>query len=172
MEYKDNLTAEYVRSILNYDPETGIFVWKDREELTPNNRAKLTGKVAGTKGRYIRLCIDRQYYLAHRIAWIYIKGNVENFKKMEVDHINLDKHDNRINNLRICNNKANNRHNRKKLKTNTTGYKGVFKDKNKFRSSISVNNKRIYLGYFDTAEEAYEAYCNAAGEFHGEFARF
>jgi len=93
-------------------------------------------------------------------------------KDMIVDHINGDKLDNRKCNLRICT-QAQNCCNSKKQKNNTSGYKGVcwHTTRKKWFSSIKYNKKNISLGYFNTPEEAYAAYCKAAKELHGEFAR-
>ena len=90
-----------------------------------------------------------------------------------VDHINGIKTDNRRCNLRICS-AAQNQHNQKRRTDNTTGYKGVVfrPDSGRFRARICINGKRKNLGLFDSAEEAYAAYCSAAIRFHGEFANF
>lgn len=89
----------------------------------------------------------------------------------QIDHINGDPTDNRRCNLRICTLADNNR-NRKAQKTNTTGLKGVHMDKETgfFISQIQNQGKKVYLGYYKTAEEAHAAYCKAATELHGEFA--
>lgn len=89
-----------------------------------------------------------------------------------VDHISRNTLDNRKCNLRICTRQENSR-NCKNMNTNKSGYKGVGfkKDQNKWRARISFNNKSIHLGYFDTPEEAYEAYCKASKKYHGEFGR-
>ena len=89
---------------------------------------------------------------------------------MEVDHINGDKSDNRKENLRICT-LLENRRNRTKYKSNTTGYKGVYYDRRKIRAKIKTDNKQIYLGSFKTLKEAAKAYNEAALKYHGEYAR-
>ena len=87
----------------------------------------------------------------------------------QVDHINCNKLDNRKCNLRLCSNQQNccNRDGKKGRDLP----KGVCKSKNKFRSGIMVNGTRIYLGNFDTPEEAHAAYCAASRNYHGEFSR-
>lgn len=92
-------------------------------------------------------------------------------KREQVDHINGDSSDNRLENLRLATNTQNAR-NRGKSKHNTSGYKGVFwhKATNKWTAQIGVDRKRIYLGIFDTPELAHRAYCEAAKVYHGEFA--
>ncbi len=92
---------------------------------------------------------------------------------IEVDHIDGDKLNNKINNLRAASTRQN-QWNSKKPITNTSGYKGAFWhiNKKKWISAIKVNKKLIHLGTYKTAEEAHEAYKAAALELHGEFARF
>jgi len=89
-----------------------------------------------------------------------------------VDHIFHDTLDNRKSELRLCTG-SQNQHNAGKREDNTSGYKGVgFRsDRNLWRSRIVVNGKRIFLGNFGSPEEAHQAYCKAAAELHGEFAR-
>ena len=91
---------------------------------------------------------------------------------MEVDHINLDKLDNRRCNLRLAT-AAQNQRNRPAYSTNTSGYKGVMwhKGANKWRARIVCGGKKHSLGLYESKELAYEAYCNAAKQMHGEFAR-
>ena len=92
-----------------------------------------------------------------------------------VDHKNRDTSDNRIENLRLATYSQNAR-NRKRSALSTTGLKGAARfnsprNLKRFRSTITIDGKRIHLGQFDTAEEAHEAYVKAATELHGEFCR-
>jgi hypothetical protein len=89
----------------------------------------------------------------------------------QIDHINGDRGDNRIANLRWCS-RNQNQHNKGKCKTNTSGFKGVCREDGKWRASIWLNNKFNRIGSFDTPEEAFDAYKAKARELHGEFARF
>ena len=91
--------------------------------------------------------------------------------KMQVDHINGNKLDNRKENLRLATNQQN-QHNVGKRKNNTSGYKGVswYRKRKKWKAAIKHNKKSIHLGYYDTPEEASRAYDKAAVEFFGEFA--
>jgi hypothetical protein len=91
--------------------------------------------------------------------------------KIQVDHINHNLLDNRKENLRICTGAENTR-NMQRLKRNTSGYKGVSWDKNrkKWTAYIHKNNKQIYLGRYQTKEQAAEIYNEAAIKYHGEFA--
>jgi hypothetical protein len=93
-------------------------------------------------------------------------------KKEYVDHINLDKRDNRLENLRICD-ASQNIANQPKRKDNTSGYKGVYLDKrrNKWCAEIKFYKKKRFLGYFMSPEEAREVYKKASKEIHKEFSR-
>lgn len=97
----------------------------------------------------------------------WIMGFPEGF---EIDHINRDKLDNRRCNLRVCSRQENN-FNRDKQSNNTSGYKGVSfnKQKNKYTTQYRYNRKDTHIGTFNTAEEAYEAYCKKTREIHGDF---
>jgi len=92
-------------------------------------------------------------------------------EELEVDHINQNKLDNRKNNLRLCT-KAENRMNRSKYKTNTSGEKGVYFHKRDtvWTAQIGISGKRIHLGYFKEKKNAVKAYNLAAVKYHGEFA--
>lgn len=90
---------------------------------------------------------------------------------METDHINGNKLDNRRRNLRIVTHNQN-MYNKKKYKNNTVGFKGISLYEGKYQARIGHDGKRIYLGAFNTPEEAHKAYCKAAKELHGRYARF
>lgn len=89
-----------------------------------------------------------------------------------VDHIDGNTLNNRRDNLRLCT-RSQNMRNQGANRRNTSGYKGVDwnKDRRVWRAHITVDNRKIYLGYFDTAEEAHKAYCEASAKYHGEFGR-
>lgn len=161
------ISREDVDQMVRYEPETGLFYWR----VTNSNRAK-AGSVAGTinsKGHVV-IGINRKHYLAHRLAWLLTH---DAWPSKEIDHKNGDPRDNRIKNLRAATH-AENMRNRRNAANNTSGFKGVrwSADKNKWRARIQINSKQIHLGYFQTTEDAYTAYCSAAERHHGEFARF
>lgn len=89
---------------------------------------------------------------------------------MQVDHINGNPLDNRLCNLRIAK-RAENMWNMGRNSKNTSGYKGVswMATNNKWQVKIRVNGERKWLGLFDTAEEGYAVYCEAARKYHGDF---
>ena len=154
------LTQNHLKSLLDYAPDTGAFTWRV-------SRGKATrGAVAGSLSHdgYMRICIDRNMYLAHRLAFLYVNGK---FPKDCIDHINGNKADNRISNLREAS-PAENSQNIKCYMTNTSGFTGVYFNKrhNKFYARINYSGKRKHLGHFDTAELASEAYKEAKQAFH------
>lgn len=158
------LTQEKLREILNYNPATGIFLWKKK------GRGRPFGKVAGTKHStgYIHITICRKIYKAHRLVWLYIHGK---FPEYDMDHINHIKDDNSLKNLRSCT-RSENMGNQRKQINNVSQYKGVswVKEKRKWKSRIGHDNKVIHLGYFDGKEDAAIAYNKKSVELFGEFA--
>lgn len=168
---RSDLTAEYVRSILHYDPETGVFVWKSRPDIRPSANARREGKVAGCVDPYgyQRIGVDGHRYFGHRLAWLHTHGE---WPKGQLDHIDGNRANNRIANLRIATT-AQNAANSRAHRDNRSGFKGVSWSKvaKRWIAQISRAGQYRYLGYFDTPEEAHAAYCEAARELHGEFAR-
>ena len=154
---KADLTAERLRDLLNYDTETGIFVWKTTA------KAFLHGRQAGAIDRYgyIRIKVDGKSYSAHRLAWLYVHST---WPTDEIDHINGVRNDNRFGNLRVITRQGN-VHNRRKS-WSASGYMGVYANHGKWRSAINLDGKTISLGNFNTPEEAYAAYLEAKRRHH------
>jgi hypothetical protein len=147
------LTQERLKELLHYDPDTGIFT-----NLTQRANCVKKGAVAGWNDNgYVRIEILGKNYRAHRLGWLYMYGA---FPKKDVDHINGDRSDNRIANLREATDLQNGQNRHAPGKNNTSGYLGVSwsKRENKFIAQIRVNRKGRQLGFFDTAEEAHECY--------------
>jgi hypothetical protein len=157
------LTVTRLQSALDYNPDTGVFTWKDA-----GRRTDLNGKVAGVDdGRgYLLIKIDQVYYKAHRLAWLYVTGE---WPLGEIDHRNEIKGDNRFSNLREAS-RIQNAWNTGAHKNNTSGHKGVDLSYGKWRARIRVGSKRVNLGVFDSAEDASAAYERAAAQHHGNFA--
>jgi hypothetical protein len=160
----NDLTAEQVRAILSYDPETGAFTWRARPSVRAGRRA---GRVV--PDGYVKIEHDGRSYFAHRLAWLYVYGD---WPEAYVDHINGIRSDNRICNLRKANLSQNNAH-RRGAECNG-GLRGAsfHKSVGRWRARIRNGGKEIELGYFDTAEEAHAAYRNASLKLHGEFSVF
>jgi hypothetical protein len=165
------LTQEYVKSILDYNPETGVFLWKHRSDVTAFWNTRYSNTIAGwiNGDGYREIKINTVSYLCHRLAWFYTYGK---WPINDLDHRNRIRHDNRLKNLRPATN-AQNQRNRSKQKNNTSGFKGVtlFKQSGKWIAHIRVNGKRIHLGLYDCKAAAWIAYQIAADIYHGEFAR-
>jgi len=156
-----------LKELLHYNPETGVFT--RLVDTGPNAKA---GDVVGSKNNngYLRVVLDGKLYALHRLAVVYMTGKMP---EGDVDHANGDKADNRWSNLRPCS-RAQNMANSKRQVNNKSGFKGVCYDargQKKWRAQISVANKKVYLGSFDTAQDAHLAYIAAANKFHGEYAK-
>lgn len=158
------LTQSELKSQLSYNKDTGIFTWK----INKSRLAKI-GNIAGSlhNNGYYSICINNKQYLAHRLAWLYISGEMP---KNNIDHIDNNKINNKINNLREAT-KSQNEFNTKLRNNNSSGFKGVCLDKRKnlWYSSSCINNKRTFLGCFKTAQLASVAYINFTKKHHGEF---
>lgn len=158
------ITAERLREVLSYDPDTGVFTWRvDRGRKT-------SGIQAGSLMHgYPSIMIDGRNYFSHRLAWLYTTGD---WPPGQIDHHDMDKTNNRWVNLRIAT-RSQNGANRRALRVNTSGFKGVCWDSmtSNWKAQISVRGKNIHLGRYYTQQEAHAAYCRAAQEYFGEFAR-
>lgn len=162
-----------------YDPETGNLLWRERPREHFNSEAgwlcskfRDAGKVAGNKAKhgYITVRVNYKLYYAHRIIWEMHNGPIP--KGMQVDHIDMDRANNRLLNMRLANNAQNNS-NRGLQSNNTSGYKGVSwdKSKGKWAAQIKVGAKNHHIGRFDSIEEAASARRKATEHYHGQFAR-
>ena len=149
---RPELTAEQLRSILHYSPETGIFTRK----VSTSNSVKV-GDVAGSLDGdgYLQIKVCSRKYRAHRLAWLHVYGE---WPTDQIDHINRNRSDNRIANLREVTNKQN-LQNTGKRSNNTSGHPGVrwHKRASKWRACIKHDYKHIHLGYFSILEEAISA---------------
>jgi hypothetical protein len=151
------LTQEYLRAHLHYNPETGIFT-----NLTNRAPTIKAGTIAGfiRKDGYVVIKICSRAYKAHRLAWLYVYGK---FPDQCTDHINGNRGDNRIDNLREATNRQNSENKTKPAKHNKSGYLGVSYRKNdkKWRATIFIDGMNRSLGDFDSPELASEAYIKA-----------
>lgn len=171
MAKRGGITQEYLKSILDYDPETGVFIWRWRYDLPKICNYRDAGKEAGTirPTGYRYISIDYRHWAAHRLAHIIMTGE---HPVGDIDHINLDKADNRWCNLRLAT-RSQNQSNVPCHKLNKSGVKGVHlqKDCGRWVAYITVNRKRRHLGMFATKEEAIAARVEASLRLFGEFTR-
>lgn len=171
MASNEPITSDYVRSILDYDPETGGFRWREREDVS----AQWNGKHAGTRAGcvhnngYIQISLNDRLYNAHRLAWLI---TTDSWPRQQIDHIDRDRSNNRIANLRQAT-RSENQHNRGAASNNTSGKKGVVYDarRNHWVARIAVSGRQVHLGLFANLDDAAAAYADAARRLHGEFAR-
>jgi len=158
------ITQAELKEVLEYNPDTGLFT-----RIKATSPTAKIGDVAGHKHYtgYIKIKIKYKIYRAHRLAYLYMTGN---FPKNSIDHINHIKDDNRWINLRDAT-QSQNQSNIKKLKNNTSGYKGVTWNKRykKWCARIMYMNKRMHIGLYTTPQEAAEAYKKKSIELFGEF---
>ncbi len=159
------LSAKKLRSLLSYDPSTGIFHWLE------HRGSANVGDVAGSLDSegYRQIFIAGSNYRAGRLAWLYITGK---WPKKQIDHKNTDRADNSWNNLRQATNTQNQR-NRSLNGNSNSGIKGVhwFASGRKWKAMIGYRHRQIYLGSFGSKEEAAKAYASAAKRLFGEFAK-
>jgi hypothetical protein len=152
------LSRDRLVAALRYDPETGAFL-------------RLSGEVAGTltSNGYREVHVDGRRYYEHRLAWLYIYGRLP---QTTIDHINGDRSDNRLSNLREANLFEQAR-NTKVPKTNTSGIKGVSWDhaRKKWYAYINYEGRMISLGRHDALEDAARARSRAEARLFGDFAR-
>ena len=140
--------VERLKELYSYDDKSGEFT-----RLT-NAGGYAIGSVAGRLSNgYISIGIDGKEYGAHRLAWMYVYGEVPLF---EIDHIDRNRSNNAIDNLRAATSSENNL-NRKIFKNNTSGCKGVSFTDNRWRASITIDGKRINLGRFVKYSDAVDA---------------
>lgn len=163
------ITAEWLRSVLDYDPESGIFRWKHCPAASRAWNGKFAGRVAGSPDRkgYTLIMVRNKRMFAHRLAWLWVYGEMP---PDQIDHRDRVKSNNAISNLRLATGLENARNKGKPLKKSTFP-KGVefFPNTGRWRARLWVGGKGRHLGYFDSADEAEEAYLAAAKEQHGEF---
>ena len=158
------LTWDRLDELLDVYPESGHFVWKVWRGGTAH-----AGTLAGTTSKtdYLLIKIDRRFYLAHRLMWLFVH---KEWPINDIDHVNLDKADNRISNLRAAT-RSQNVSNGNVRRDSETQRRGVQKIGNRFMARITKEGVREYLGCYGTAEEAHAQYAIAAKRLHGEFAR-
>ena len=156
-----NIDFNRLREVLDYNPETGIFIWK----IKPCRNLKAGIKAGGASNGYAYIKISRRRYAAHRLAWAYVYNE---WPALPIDHINGDSLDNRITNLRLATAAQNAQNVYQAQKNNSHGKLGLSYDKKKrlWRARIGLNGKRIFLGKFKSQDAAYEAYLVAKRELH------
>lgn|SRR6185312_7725620 len=175
---ENDLSFDEANRRLRYDPETGYLHWRARPLADFGNRrvaaswnAKNAGNAAGWVGSdgYKRLTIGKRSFLVHRVVWLIDRGQ---WPDDQIDHIDQNKANNRIENLRPVSN-AENARNKPRPATNTSGHVGVRATASgKWRAEIKQSGRKIFLGTFATMEAAISTRQQAAttlgfSPFHG-----
>lgn len=160
---KTDFSAERLRDLLNYDPETGNLSWR-----TSRVGAK-QGSIAGSRNKrngYLYVVVMYSRYMAHRLAWLHHHGE---WPAADIDHINGVRHDNRIINLRAVTRSVNQQNLRAARSHSGSGLLGVVIDKRRphlFMARIVVDGKQKHLGSFRTPDEAHSVYLEAKRRLH------
>lgn len=154
------LTQELLKERLTYDPDSGVF-----RALVKRKQINVGDKVGcSTSKGYWRIKVNDREYSAHLLAWLYVHGR---WPVRQIDHINRNRTDNRLANLREAS-PAENGQNRRLGTNSTSGHIGVTfaKDAGKWQASIGVNGRLRYLGQFTTVQQAADAYAEAKAQHH------
>ena len=161
------LTHAEVKEFFIFNEKTGVFTWRKRRgNIKPHS-------VAGTPrdNLYLQIQFNGRLYRAHRLAWFYVHGQFPP-EGMEIDHINGDRADNRLVNLRLAT-RSQNMFNAKLLKNNTSGFRGVHKCARSglWIATFKMNGKINFLGRFSSLKEAANIAANARKNAVPEFYR-
>lgn len=142
------VTQAQLHELFDYDADTGHLIRKVARQSVK------VGDIAGTitNRGYRHISINGRNYQAHRLVWFYHHGEWPN---RQIDHIDRDKLNNRIENLRDVSCSINQLN---KTKSNSTGYAGVARHRGRFKAHIGISGKLAHLGIFDTPEAAHEAF--------------
>jgi hypothetical protein len=156
---KTELTQARLRELLHYEPSTGELRW-----MLSIGGVK-AGAIAGSTDSqgYVRVRLDGRTYKAHRLAWLWVHGELP---EHEIDHINGGKADNRIANLRDVRHQTNTENLRLPRVTNKSGLLGVRPKAGRWHASIRLNQVAHHLGSFQTKEAAHAAYLAAKRKYH------
>ena len=170
---RPKLTSRRVRELLDCDPERGTLTWRPRPGK-PDFNAQWAGKPVGAvdpSTGYLRLMIDRKHQYVHRIVWLHTKGWLP---KQDLDHIDGDKTNCSISNLRPATKTQNNCNRRVPRKT--PGPRGAWLNPKTGKFQVNIwpgggkRGQSIYLGAYSSSEAAERAYQEAAEALHGPFA--
>lgn len=154
------LNAARLREVLAYDPDTGNLIWRRSQSA----RAP-AGSVAGStmKTGYVRTCVDGRSQYAHRLVWLHVYGS---WPTALIDHIDGNKANNRIANLRDVSPSVNQQNRTKPRRDSVSGLMGVRKSQGKWCATIRVDGKDCFLGFHSTPEAASAAYQSAKSRSH------
>ena len=156
------ISFDEAAALFAYDPETGVVSWKNDVGRWGHFKAGTQAGWSTPKG-YLVVAIGRRKCYAHRIAWLLHYGTNAS---ADIDHINGDKGDNRICNLRDVSRTVNKQNQSRAHKNSTTGVLGVSPYKGKYRARIVVNGKQKQIGTYESVDAAQTAYITAKRQLH------
>lgn len=153
------LTQKLLKTHTHYDQTTGIMTW-----IKPF-KGRVVGEIATklSSNGYLVVYLFGETHRAHRLAWLYVYGE---FPENQIDHINGNRLDNRICNLRDVTSSGNAQNQRLPSKNNTSGYLGVSMNGKSYIAQITVNGKGVLIGRYKYAKNASKAYINAKRKLH------
>lgn len=157
------ITQERLKELFDY--QDGNLIRKVSRGRGESSQRWPVGSIAGNKttGGYFLTSIDYHLYKLHRLIWLWHYGSLP---EKEIDHIDGNPSNNRIENLREATPGENRQNQKRARKNNKLGFQGVYKVKRKYRASITKDRKSHHLGYFDTPEDAHQAYLTAKRQIH------
>jgi hypothetical protein len=158
------ITQDKLKEALHYDAQTGIFRWR-----FSSSAAVKPWDVAGSKNSdgYTNIKVYKTFFKAHRLAWFYMTGE---WPTLQIDHIDGNRSNNAWANLREATMKQN-MENKKRNRNNTSGHSGVswHKTSKKWLARLGHNQNRIFLGYFESFEDAVQANIAKRAELHTHY---
>lgn len=162
MSTRCELTQAALKSVLRYEPTTGMFIWVNARTGKGSGRRRETAGSKHNRG-YVTIRIDLKPYLAHRLAWLYMTGA---WPRQQIDHINGRRSDNRWINLREASPTFNGENQRHAQCTSIIGLLGVSANKKRWSATITSKGRRHHLGTFNTPVQAHAAYIEAKRKLH------
>ena len=155
------LTHARLYELLSYDEKSGVFT----RRIALSNRSRAGETVGSESNGYLWVCVDGARYSCHRLVWLYVYGR---WPRGKLDHINGQRSDNRLRNLRECTDSENSQNIHGARAHNSHGLVGVdlHKASGLWRARIAIEGKRCSLGYFKTASDAQAAYFAAKARTH------
>lgn len=155
------MSRELLQQALAYDPDSGVFTWTSAAWHKRNR-----GAIAGSKKQngYIEIQFQGKMLKAHRIAWLLCYGELA--PDAQIDHIDGDRSNNRLINLRLVNHSTNQQNKHWARTDSATGLLGVSKNGRGWRAEILVEGKKMNLGTYATPALAHQAYVTAKRVYH------
>lgn len=162
MTAKSLITAEVLKELLHYEPLTGVFTWHEFNYGRLRKRGLAAGCIDKRRGVVV-IRVNKELHSAHRLAWLYVHGE---WPTHEIDHIDGDPSNNRLSNLREATSNLNKENKRRAQSNNRLGVIGVSMSRGRYLAQISTYGSRLFIGRYDTLEEASAAYLKVKRRLH------